>query len=49
MKALSSCQWEIHQGTKPATNPGAAKKTAEPMIANTFLVMASCKQVPFPS
>jgi hypothetical protein len=30
-KGLSSRQLEIHQGTKPATNPGAmTRKTADP-------------------
>lgn len=33
-------QREIHQGTNPATTPGAiTRKTAEPAIANAFLVM----------
>ena len=37
----STRQCEIHQGTKPATNPGAmTRKTAEPSIANTFLIMS---------
>jgi len=43
---VSSRQREIHQGTKPATNPGAmTRKNAEPMIANTFLLMSSCKPI----
>jgi hypothetical protein len=30
---------EIHQGTKPATNPAAmTRKTADPAIANSFLI-----------
>ncbi len=45
-KGASSRQREIHHGTKPATNPGAmTRKTTEPTIAKTFLVMSSCKQV----
>jgi len=41
-KGASTRQREIHQGTKPATNPGAmTRKTAEPRIANTFLIMSS--------
>src|SRR6266498_17143 len=37
---------EIHQGARPATNPGAmTRKTAEPMIASTFLMLSSCGQV----
>jgi len=36
---LSNRQWEIHQGTNPATNPGAStKKIAEPTSADTFLM-----------
>ena len=36
-KGLSNCQWEIHHGTNPATNPGAtSRKTAEPTSADTF-------------
>src|SRR5215469_13759277 len=39
-------QWEIHQGTNPATKPGAmTRKTAEPAIAATFLIRCSLKQV----
>ena len=46
-KGVSSCQREIHQGTKPAMKPGAmTRKTAEPTIANTFLIMSSCKLSP---
>jgi len=37
-KGVSSRQREIHQGTKPATKPGAmTKKIAERTIANTSL------------
>jgi hypothetical protein len=37
-KGLWSRHSEIHQGTKPATNPGAIpRKTAEPTIASAFL------------
>ena len=38
-KADWNRQWEIHQGTNPATKPGAmTRKTAEPAIAATFLI-----------
>ena len=39
-KGAASRQREIHQGAKPATNPGAmTRKTAEPTIANAFLII----------
>ena len=48
-KGLSSRQREIHQGTKPATNPGAiTRKTADPTIAKTFLIMSPLKQILWP-
>jgi predicted nucleic acid-binding Zn ribbon protein len=38
----STRQWEIHQGTKPAKNPGAmTRKIAEPRIAHNFLIARS--------
>src|ERR1700722_7985989 len=41
-KGASSRQREIHQGTKPATNPGAiTRKTAEPIIASSLLTTSS--------
>src|ERR1035437_847973 len=49
-KGGASRQRKIHQGAKPATNPGAmTRKTAEPAIGNTLLTMSSCKQVLSPS
>jgi hypothetical protein len=40
-KGASNRQREIHHGTTPATNPGAmTRKTPEPTIANTFLIIS---------
>jgi hypothetical protein len=48
-KGASSRQREIHHGAKPTTNPGTmTKKTAEPTIAETFLITSPCKQALWP-
>jgi hypothetical protein len=40
-KAVSIRHREIHQGAKPAMNPGAmTKNTAEPAIASAFLIFS---------
>jgi hypothetical protein len=45
-KGVSNRQRKIHQGTKPATNLGAmTRKTADPTIANTFLLMSQWQQI----
>src|ERR1051325_8088616 len=41
-KGASTRHREIHQGIRPATNPGAmTRKIAEPTIATTFLITSS--------
>jgi hypothetical protein len=41
-KADWNRQWEIHQGTRPATKPGAmTRKSADPTIAAAFLITCS--------
>jgi hypothetical protein len=45
-KADWNRQWEIHQGTKPATKLGAmTRKSADPTMAASFLITCSCKQI----